>query len=418
VFPLGPGSKAWWEGEVAKKEAGQPNKIDDVLQDPVAAAISMLGTALNDALASLGRSMVDGLKAVADWIGEHIIKPLASLAELLFDRFKSLVGSGVNTILDGLTAIAGETFPVDVARPLGIIAAVGGTFIAVTAAIKLIDALHPFRSIVGESTVAMVYAFMGYEVFTSAFWRPVMTSAVEAPMRYWANEKFRPFLVDHGTADDMLFEDTISRDEWAQIHRWAGWREAWIDAHYASMDREPSVMDLVRIADNVELDPNWARAQLAQANFRQPEIEQLMRALQRRPVMDEVRIVRQQLLYYYRDGVLSREDLVKSLNAMGHQRAEVELLTQAADVMRARKDQADTANAVLDDAKAEASELRALVKARRDVLVEAYRRDLITDEDLVAGLLDLGMSQDLAGATLALEQLRKVPKPKRERLNV
>jgi len=67
------------------------------------------------------------------------------------------------------------------------------------------------------------------------------------------------------------------------------------------------------------------------------------------------------------------------------------------------------------EAKKEAEDLRYRLDYAKDLITlakEAYRKDVYTLEEFTAYLLGYGLQRERAGALVALERLRKVPKPK------
>ena len=392
--------------------------LADAAKDPVAGMVDYLASVLDRALRELGTAIQRSVQPIIDWLVAHVLGPIMDAVKSAFAWVGNLIGTGIKSVLDSIATIAGPCFPLDVTRPLGAIGSVAAVFIAVTATIGALNALHPFKNLVLDSTQALIFAFMGYEMLVSAFWRPVMSSGIEASMRYSMQKQFRPYLLDHREADDCYFEGTITEAEWRDIHAMHGWRDEWIQAHFIAMDAEPNLMALTRIADTAALDEEWTASMLRQQNFRQPEIDKLMEYLRRRPVQDEIKMARQQAIASYVQDVLSFTELGQVLRGLGHKETEIDILLQAALFMRQRKLESDADTERKATERDAETELRSIVTARRAVFVQAFARDLISDSELVEDLLGLGLPVDLVGAILDLEQLKKIPKPKRERLIV
>jgi len=344
---------------------------------------------------------------------QYLVTPIEGIISSMMAPFTNALGTFAGSAIESMTAMNAPIWPLDVKRPLEVVASVATGFIGVTVGLRLLDALHPFKSLIGESTIALIYGFMGYEVFTTAFWRPVMSNAVETPMRYWAQLQFRTHLVDHELADHEFFQGVIDKDAWTYIHRVHGWPEDQIKLHYDSMEQHPNLYTLIKIADAMPIDPEYARRVLTINGYRDPDLTVLLELLTRRPLVTELNGVRSQLLATYVDGQISRDELKITLRKIGVRDAEITLLLVASD-MKVQAAKASAAARALQDLDREAAaDLKAAMKARRDVLVAAFQRDLLTDAEFVEQLLAVGVSEDLAGALLDLELLRKIPKPRR-----
>jgi hypothetical protein len=104
----------------------------------------------------------------------------------------------------------------------------------------------------------------------------------------------------------------------------------------------------------------------------------------------------------YVDGYLTYNEVVNALKSMGYLPYEIQLIMQIAVIRRTRAERV--------------TQQKALKEYRDKVvtsLIEAYRRDLIDDSDMLSELIANGVDKDLAAQIIVLEQIRKWPKPKR-----
>jgi len=149
-----------------------------------------------------------------------------------------------------------------------------------------------------------------------------------------------------------------------------------------------------------------------------------------------------QVLAVFTAGLITREFAAEQLEARGYSSADLDLLLQLAqprpEAAEVNRELISAACAkyregLMDpeqflgylrraglgseaaEARKEAEDLRFELDYSKDLMAmfkEGYRKDVYTLEEYLNSLITLGMQPDRAQATIALEQLRKLPKPK------
>jgi len=167
-----------------------------------------------------------------------------------------------------------------------------------------------------------------------------------------------------------------------QFYFGQGWDPAYHERITDDLYHVPSSYELVRMADFVEIDQTWAIKQLKRARMKDEDIAKLWQMIELRPLREEVRGITSKYLWRYRMGRCLIEDLDAALILTGIKRKERELLT-----LKAELDYEDE-----------------LIDEWVEILRWRFRTAVITDQEFLKGLIDLGIREEKANLMVELEK--------------
>jgi len=174
----------------------------------------------------------------------------------------------------------------------------------------------------------------------------------------------------------------IGRPDRDRIYFGQGWDPEYHERVTDDLYHVPSSYELVRMADFVEIDQTWAIKQLKRARMKDEDIAKLWQMIELRPLREEVRGITSKYLWRYRMGRCLIEDLDAALILTGIKRKERELLT-----LKAELDYEDE-----------------LIDEWVEILRWRFRTAVITDQEFLKGLIDLGIREEKANLMVELEK--------------
>lgn len=380
------------------RPAGGPPWPWDVFLDALGDAVRWLG----DMLERIWDGFVRVLSTVADWLRRNVIDPIWRAAASLMDQLGVVIGSAMGVAVTALTKMVHPGSPLEPWTALPMFGAIAASMLAIQTTFLGVNAVHPLKEIIGDTANAMVCKFLGFEHLSSAFWGALGTEILNQPLRLWARSTFRARVPGHAEADEMLWHGQISEARWHELHTYEGWSDELIAAHYASQWRNPSVRDIGMITDAVALEPATVERMLRELGYNPEDLPLLSAVMARRPVIDELKALRADLIRETVEGAMTIGELESALRALGAKDSELAIIRQIVAIRRARAQRKQIADAAKD-----------WTGKRVAALTEAYRRDLLSEEEYLEELLDAGIEPAIAAQTLYLEQVRKLPRPRR-----
>jgi len=400
-------------GDVAGWILEQVATVGEIIVSTLGSAIEGLGSwivdafsevvgVLRDVLGAIWDGLVAGVTAVWEWLRDNILGPLWDALSDFFERVVDMIVSAAETVFNAVVSMVTPGSPLEPSQALVAFGAVSAAVMGASLVITTINLAHPLKTIVGEQMTAFIYKFLGFNELSSAFWGSIGAEVLDYPMRLWARLTFRSRVPGHSDADEMLWHGQITKEEWFKIHTYEGWKDEYIQAHYASMWHNPSVREIGMITDAVALEPEKITEMLRELGYKPEALPMLSAVLARRPTVDELKTLRSELIKDTVDGAMSIADLERALRQLGATVTELELLRQIVEIKIARAER-----------KAAASEVEAWQGERVKALTEAYRRDLLTEVEYLEELEFAGVEHAKASQTVYLEEVRKLPKLKR-----
>lgn len=365
-------------------------------------ALEDFGRVLEDTLQAIWRGIVDVVNTVFLWLKKNVLDPLWRMLQEAGEAVSKALGSALEGIFKIVTTMVHPGSPLDPAAALPMLAVVAVAEMSLGMAIQTTNLIHPFKVVFGDQFQAMIYKFLGFNELSGAFWGSIGVELLDHPLRLWARMTFRARVPDHRLADEMYWHDELSAEEWHTLHTYEGWPDSTIAKHARSMWREPNVRELGMIMDVGGMSIDEISAVLRHRGTDPETAKVLAAAISRRPMADELRALRSELIKETAEGSMTVDELESALFAIGVTDAEFSLIKQivAMRVARAQRLQAD-------------KDLKAYQVEAVKASTQAYERDLMDDGQYLEELLAAGVEPLKASQTLYLEQVKKVPRPKR-----
>lgn len=432
-------------GPVREDQPDYFGSITKPIVDAIRGFFEGLGAVLGDLLGKLADAILSGLKEAFrilteilqgfwNWLVDNIFRPILDAIqgalEAAVDAIKGLARDFIDTL--GRMAPHSPQGALDA----GIVAlglAAGFQVLAAGAATAL-DAVHPFHSLEIKQLVFEAFRATGVSSIGAAVVGRVFDIAIMKPMTQELNEQFLRELP--GPADLVRFvvREQISPGELdlylarqGLSPKWAG---AFWGAHWVIPSREEAVelyhrgiYSLQDVTENLVINdrrPNTI-PDLLSLTWRTPSRAELERIAE---VADIPEITLKAWLRA--DGVA--DELMPTYLTLVRGRRLIRILTRVETLVRtevqAGRLQADEARTLMEEFRFAPevidAELRVATRARdleyRDelakVFVEGFKKGELTGADLAGELLGLGFEDGRVGTLVALEQLRKLPKPK------
>lgn len=175
--------------------------------------------------------------------------------------------------------------------------------------------------------------------------------------------------------------DRAARDE---LYKAGGFDESWHQTITDNWYYTPTLYDLVRMADYIELDQIWAADVMTRRGIKTADQAKIWEMLQLRPLREETRAVTTKWIWRMRYGRTTLETLDDEFKSLGIKTKERELL-----LMKAQMDYEDE-----------------LIDEMIEVLRWRFRTAIITEAQFLNGLLDLEIRQEKANLIVEEEKAR------------
>lgn len=357
---------------------------------------------LGDALQTIWQGFVTVISAIADWLKKNLLDPLLKLVMSLLEKFGDVISSAMGVVFKAVTTMVHPGSPLDPTFALPMLGVVAASMIAIQTTFIGVNVAYPLKDIIGPTTNAMVVEFLGFNKIAGAFWGALGAEVLEYPLRLWARMTFRARTPDHRLADEMYWHGELTGDEWHKLHTYEGWPDETIAKHGRSQYREPSVREIGMIMDSGGMSIEEIEATLRHRGT-EPELAKVLAgAISRRPIADELRSLRSELIKQTAEGDMTTGELDSALRVFGVTEEEISLIMRIV-VMRIQR------LGRLQETK----DLKAYQAEVVTASTEAFRRDLMDEGQYLEELLAAGLEDRKAAQRVYLEDVRKIPKPKR-----
>jgi len=190
----------------------------------------------------------------------------------------------------------------------------------------------------------------------------------KCPMSYDAFMWWRKGLISEEKMRSYLFGD--------------GWDKSLHNTLIGNYWTGMRVYDLARLADFIELDQTWAVKKLKAAGLNDEDVARTWKMLEMRPLREEVRTLTTKWTWRYRMGRVSLDALGTAFDTMGVKPKEKELLIEKAEL--------DYEDELIDE--------------WVEILTWRFRTAVITEEEFLAGLIELGIKEEKANLIVELQK--------------
>jgi hypothetical protein len=332
---------------------------------------------------------------IATFVSEKIVTPIANAFNWVVDKivgfFKSMFESVIN-ILKGLTAPATPEkvfFSVPSLITQFMFFAFNPSLILTAIGISVVGTKIDISPI--SETMNRLF---NPELILSFTIGAIFCMAIKTPLEYYAKRTFRPFKPDPLTLFGLYTRGFITREELkTELSYVTGFVDKYIDGLIDILEYNPSLFDLLRFADFVELDDDFIDKSLKVLGIKEDFKKIIKNVIKLRPLREERRILINQLVTMYAKGFISREFLSTALDSLKLQKQEKEFILSFADNKRFSE----------------------LLEERINILRRSFEKGLISEETLRSRLEKLGLQIDWINLIIErgkLSQKIELPAPR------
>jgi len=440
----------YWEGYRAA--VGAPPTVDEKIKKALWEKVSdAVIAALRAMWLSLGRLIKEEIWPLLKLVWDKIVEQIGPALKKLDDKLTHCAIDIYDKLIKRATAeghITPEKAPV-VALDMYKFAFAAG--LAAHASATLLELLHPLKRIGAHQISAMIGDFAAFGRIAAATVGVYATVALGIPMRYNVQAWARPVIPDDRLLQIMAVKPDISIDEFRKYMAYHGYSDYWIDRIQRTMYHEPRYFELKMMSEDHAATEEWLFTKSRRAGFTEEDsrimVSSYIKSATRTQRMDYYR----QAFYLYKEGFIRKEVFDRLLAALELRPEALDFAKKAADLAYMLDYTKDLVTLYRDqylkDLISE-DELRLAYVAlgmpleRADLLVrkavirkkpkpaqrekpqvekaatqlrtkymslyrELYRKDLIDEQQYLAYLRQLGITDELAEVTVALEQVKK-----------
>ena len=379
-------------------------------------------------------TLADVLLGFVNALRTQVLQPILNAITGAFEAATGALRSLTTTVFDTIRQLAPHS-PAGGLEASLIMAGVAATLTVVgVAAATAVDALHPFHSLEIKQAVLAGLATTGVSSIGPTVVGTYLNIALIKPMVQELNETFIREIPGPSDLVRFVVREQISPPELELYLKRQGfgpkWSQAFWGAHWLIPSRAEAVelyhrgrytlQDVTKWLELNDLRPDTI-PDLLELTFRTPSRAELERIAEVSDVPEP------QLRAWLRaDGV--SEELLPTYLTMVRGRRLIRILTRVESLVRTEVEagrlQVEEARQLMQEFRFAPEvidlELRVATRARqlqvreetRKILIESFRKGQLAKGELVEELRALGLDVDLVGSTVALEELRRLPKPK------
>lgn len=416
--------------------------------------------AVGSGISTLAKDILEGLFTVVAPLGQGIMETAGSLMAGGRDLASATFGAVGISILEGVESDLSSAGPVGpgeqkeiVRRALGNAFALG---VGAHLTASLAEILMPLKHLGLPQIAALMVDLAGFGSVVAASHGPLIQHAIRVPAEHEARRTFRSALPDLGMAKQFVLERLIGLEDYAELLRFNGLSEAWIEVYKREVWEEPSLRELTNVVDDTPVDEGWLLRKITETGLSDEDVGLFFEGLQRR----SNRTLRQgyiaELVTTFKEGLLTQEELEGEFDRLNLNAAARDLLRRRAALQRRRdlagemvtalRKQAEEQLITDDDFRTalaglgfdeeritvlaavaqstigikalreERADIKTLVRQeqrqRIDLAVESFRRRQITRLDLSRFLQSIGLTEAHATVASMLEEIRLEPVPR------
>lgn len=363
-------------------------------------------------VASLWEIIRRGASYVVNELAPLVWSELSPALKGIMDRFQGIAHSGWNATMAALGAgrpISPEDAPGLALKMIGIATASG---IAAHGIAQAIEWAHPLKFLGAHYVAGLLGELAGWGRWSAASVGVLAALAVGQPFRYYANDRFRPWIPRTDDLTMMAVKPDIPEDVFRRSMGYNGWSDAWIDAWSRTMYHEPRYFELSMMAeDGAAARAPEAASDLARLEFEKyhvaPEDQWLFMKARRAGYCPADSVIftssikkkaarttrvdyQRNLTNLYKEAFIDREEFDAFMEVL-EVRQEVLALTRRSAALAAMYDYVNDCVRLYTD---------------------EYLKDVITEDDLSVALTGLGIQDYKVDLLVARARIRKTPKPR------
>lgn len=445
--------------------------IKDSIWDSVTEASVLIGeyvgTHLRTLADSIGALITDllqwmwaDIKATYGFVANDLIPAVAdaTIGALgwLKDEFVNIMGLAYNEIMDYARSFSPMTpeKSVDAAK---ILFGVAVGFGALAHGMALAVEAMPNVKYMGVHYLSAFVARMGsFGLISSATMGVIAALAIREPFSYYMKSLLRPTQPRELDLQIMAVKPDIPIETFRKGMAYQGYSDYWIDAIERTMFHEPSYFEMSMLGEDEVATTEWLFTKARRSGYTEVDAKVFVSSMIKKVTRDQRKEFYKQVFNAYKEGYMTRDDFIENLDALDFRPEGKELSIIAADMayqFDLVKELITTYKKAFQDDMITEAEFRAslsalgvteervesmvdlewtrkepkILKAERkefekewraiqnkysQLYLAAFRKRLISEQELVTYLTLIGIEERAAGAIGRLEAVKLVPKPK------
>jgi hypothetical protein len=347
---------------------------------------------LKDFLNWLASDMIKLTTTIFSFVKEGVITPLVNAISWVIDKIVSAIKDFFNKIVDTAKSLFIPSDPEKIVSNLpAIIGSVAILSLGTGALLTAIGTKIMASGIEVEPLAKFVHSLFRPSIIISFTIGTILGLAIRTPLGYWARKTFRPFKPDPMILFGLYTRGYITREVLkSELAYVTGYPDNYINGLIEIFEYNPSLFDLLRMADFVELSDDFIRKSLTVLGIKEPYFSVIYALIKKRPIREEIRTNVNQLVTAYSKGYISKEFLSTALDNLGLQPKEKELVLTYAENKRTYE----------------------IIEERVYILRTAYQKGLINKTTLESELTKLGLQKEWVNLIIARGDLfRKIEVP-------
>jgi len=347
----------------------------------VAGAIAALSTALPVGMAL---AIKDGITGVITAVAAGTIINTLNLGGVVLDGMLSPVISAFEATAPTSPVIASQTTD-------GIKTILSGAMNALIGQVITAELLSPLKAIGLGYVSAMLFDASGFRIIIGAIVEAHVKRALEIPLGYYLNEKYRPKVLDLREASHAWREGFINDEDFSRHAAWAGYPDGYLaffknEAYSALASRF-----MVRLVDAGFYDDELFTEELRHAGLRPAAVEKMRAYLAKAATDAQTKGGLALIRRSYKQGMLKPEEYRDNLITFGVPEKVADLEVAVVDMELAQ-----------DSRELSASSILAL-----------YRERVIDDTEAMRRLAALGYPESASRELVELEDIKRSTSPRR-----
>jgi hypothetical protein len=347
---------------------------------------------LKDFLSWIVEQIMNLAKTIFSFVEEKIITPIVNAINWVITKIEQAIKDFFNSVVNLLKSLFTPSDPEKIVANLPIIlGTVALSSLGIGALLTAIGTKVMGSGVEIEPISRVINSLFRPSIIISFSLGTILGLAIRTPVSYWARKVFRPNKPDPITLFGLYTRGYITRDVLkSELVYVTGYPDNYINGLIDIFEYNPSLFDLLRMADYVELSDEFIRKSLSILGIKEPYFSVLVSLIKKRPLREEIRYNVTQLIAAYSKGFISRDFLSLAFGKLGLQPKEKELMLMYADNKLAYE--------ILDD--------------RIYVLRTSFQKGLIDESTLDRELTKLGISREWINLIIARGKLfRKIEVP-------
>jgi hypothetical protein len=284
----------------------------------------------------LASSLFSLVKTLFTIVNENIVKPIVESFRWVLNLIVSSVREFISKVIETFKNLFYPSDPERVASNFPrIFLAIGLSSLTIGTLLSVIGTKVGGTGIEIEPLAKMVSNLFNPQFIIGIGIGTIVGMSLKVPLGYWAKKTFRPFKPDPETLFGLYTRGYITREQLkSELAYVLGFPDRYIEGFIDILEFNPSLSQLVRLSDFVEIPDDVLTRSLKILGIKEPYFSLLWRIIKRRPLREEIRLNTNLLINAYVKGYISREFLERGLDKLGIQSMEKQLLLTYADNKR------------------------------------------------------------------------------------